>query len=438
MLAAASCQLPEQAVRACAARRDPDDLAKVGLGIEISTQGDVRPRPEQQQLDVLRLVLELLGDQGDDAGKVPSFEQLVGCRDHGSIHDLSEEQAPGQPRVKANTRNSAGLYRAWRGCRQGRGVEFPGAYFIVVLRAVIVAIALGATVAYGAPPRRHGIWSEIVDPHGAEVAAILVRVHDDFRQADEPPDLDPGGAQRARFYRDALGMLHYARKLAPENISVLQAIAHAAERLGNTREAVEALETAVRAAGPDDGAPGVVAPLGALYLRLGRIDDAIHILRAARTPLAADAEAATSATVYLANALSARGDLSAAIDVLVNALPSNAVYARGDLPMLSLALAVAYDRDGQPSAAFDVLEHLQSRLSSQLGPTLQHDLAMLELSPIEDQHYYAGLLYEVVGSYVDARAEWVMYAAMNGRYRARALQHVAEIDAHRRAVSEAR
>jgi tetratricopeptide (TPR) repeat protein len=311
----------------------------------------------------------------------------------------------------------------------------PRCILLVVLRAALIVTALSSTVAAAAPPAHEEIWREIVDPHGAEVATILVRVHDDFRLADEPPDLDPGGTERARFYRDALGMLHYARKLAPENINVLQAVAHAAERLGNTREALEALETALRVSGLDDAAPGVVAPLGALYLRLGRIDDAIRVLRAARPSLTADAEA-TSALVYLASALSARGDLPEAIDVLVNALPSSP-YARMDLPMLSLALAVAYDRDEQPSAAFDVLERMQTRLSSQLGPTLQNDLAATELAPIEDQHYYAGLLYEVVGSYVDARAEWVLYAAMNGRYRARALQHVSEIDAHRRAVREA-
>jgi tetratricopeptide (TPR) repeat protein len=308
----------------------------------------------------------------------------------------------------------------------------------MVLRAVLVLTVLSSTVAYGAPPAHREIWREIVDPHGAEVAAILVRVHDDFRQADEPPDLDPGGTQRARFYRDALGMLHYARKLAPENIGVLQAVAHAAERLGNTREAIEALETALQIGGIDDAAPGVIAPLGALYLRLGRVEDAIRVLRAARAPLTADSEA-TTAIVYLADALSTRGDLTEAIDVLVNALPSNAMYSRLDVPMLSLALAVAYDRDEQPSAAFEVLEHLQNRLSSQLGPTLQNELAGLELAPIEDQHYYAGLLYEVQGSYVDARAEWAMYAAMNGRFRARALQHIAEIDAQsrRRAAREA-
>jgi hypothetical protein len=58
----------------------------------------------------------------------------------------------------------------------------------------------------------------------------------------------------------------------------------------------------------------------------------------------------------------------------------------------------------------------------------------MRLAPAEDQHYYLGLLYESVGSYPEARAEWALYAEVPDLpYRARALDHIAAIDAQRRA-----
>jgi hypothetical protein len=43
-------------------------------------------------------------------------------------------------------------------------------------------------------------------------------------------------------------------------------------------------------------------------------------------------------------------------------------------------------------------------------------------------------LYEAVGSYPEARAEWALYAAVPDLpYRGRALDHIAAIDAQRRA-----
>jgi hypothetical protein len=59
---------------------------------------------------------------------------------------------------------------------------------------------------------------------------------------------------------------------------------------------------------------------------------------------------------------------------------------------------------------------------------LQNTWGLVDFAPVEDLHYYNALLYEVMGNYVEARAEWALYAAMGGRYRARALEHVAAID----------
>jgi hypothetical protein len=54
--------------------------------------------------------------------------------------------------------------------------------------------------------------------------------------------------------------------------------------------------------------------------------------------------------------------------------------------------------------------------------------------PPEDLHYYRALLYESVDRYVEARAEWALYAAAGQpTYRGRALDHIAAIDAQRRA-----
>jgi tetratricopeptide (TPR) repeat protein len=302
-----------------------------------------------------------------------------------------------------------------------------------VLRAMIALTVLGAGVAHGGPVSRGEFWREAVEPHASEVASILAKVREDFNTADSPPEPDPGGVQRAHYYREALGMARYARRLAPENPSVLRAIAHAAERLGNSREALDALETAARLGGPERVGAGALGDLGALYVRLGRVDDAIKVLRAAQTASTGDSEASTT-LVHLADALASRDQLSEAIDLLVSALPLASGQPFGyDLTLAGFALAVMYDRNDQPAAAFDVIDHLQAQLAGQLSPTLQSAIGLVDLAPAEDQHYYAALLYEVMSNYVEARAEWAIYAAMGGRYRCRALEHVAAIDALERA-----
>jgi hypothetical protein len=67
---------------------------------------------------------------------------------------------------------------------------------------------------------------------------------------------------------------------------------------------------------------------------------------------------------------------------------------------------------------------------------VQNVLAGMRFAPAEDRHYYYGLLYEAAGHYTEARAEWALYAAAgNATYRRRALEHIAAIDALRRAPS---
>ena len=55
-------------------------------------------------------------------------------------------------------------------------------------------------------------------------------------------------------------------------------------------------------------------------------------------------------------------------------------------------------------------------------------MASLRFAPAEDQQYYRALLLEATDSYSDARAEWALYAAANGAYAQRALDHIAAID----------
>jgi hypothetical protein len=105
---------------------------------------------------------------------------------------------------------------------------------------------------------------------------------------------------------------------------------------------------------------------------------------------------------------------------------------------VAFALAVQYDRDEQHGAAFEVLDRMQTVLQGQMGALVQTALASMRFAPAEDQHYYLGLLYEAVGSYSEARAEWALYAAAPGLpYRGRALDHIAAIDNQRRATPPA-
>jgi hypothetical protein len=102
--------------------------------------------------------------------------------------------------------------------------------------------------------------------------------------------------------------------------------------------------------------------------------------------------------------------------------------------MVAFALAVLYDRDEQRANAFTVLDQMQASLNSLYTAQVQQQLNRFAFVPGEDQHYYLALFYESMGEYTEARAEWSLYAASGDTpWRARALSHIAEIDAQRRA-----
>ena len=115
-------------------------------------------------------------------------------------------------------------------------------------------------------------------------------------------------------------------------------------------------------------------------------------------------------------------------------------YYSTEAALVAFALAVQYDRDEQHGAAFEVLDRMQTRAAGPDGDA-GADVSSRRCGsrPAEDQHYYLGLLYEAVGNYTEARAEWALYAAAGDLpYRGRALDHIAAIDALRRAAGPQR
>ena len=299
---------------------------------------------------------------------------------------------------------------------------------------------VAAPLARAAPPPAADFWRNVVEPHADEVELILRNARNALQQADGARlgDYDPTGEGRARLYRDLYGMLRYAHRLAPDNVDVLRLLGQTADELGQTREAIAALTRAVELVGADRAGPELAGRLGAIYLRLGKLDDAIHYLRLAQGPITSGVPMTAEVLVHLSNALALRGEMTDAIDVLANSLPAMLPYYSNEQTLVSFALAVQYDRDEQLGAAFDVIDHMQSTMQAQLGAQIQNALAVMRYAPAEDQHYYLGLLYEITGNYTEARAEWALYAASGDLpYRARALEHVAAIDALPRATPPA-
>lgn len=289
-----------------------------------------------------------------------------------------------------------------------------------------------------ADPDRGNFWRDMVAPHKDEVDMIVLKARQALNTADMAlySDYDPTGLERVRFYREVYGMLRYARRLAPDNLDVLRLLGQTADEHGKTREAIEAFQTGIDIAGLENAGIDITGRLGIIYLRLGKIDQAIRYLRAAQMPVSAGQPLTAQVLVHLSNALAVRGQMTDAIDVLANNLPNAVQYYPNELTLVSFALAVQYDRDEQRGAAFEVLDRMQNVLQGQLGAMVQNVLAGMRFAPAEDRHYYYGLLYEAVGHYTEARAEWALYAAAGDQpYRRRALEHIAAIDAQRRAPS---
>ncbi|MDB4959007.1 MAG: hypothetical protein JWO36_6576 [Myxococcales bacterium] len=87
ILVAPGRELAEQAVREAASGIEPNDVAEVGLSIEIATQSDVRSRAHQKKRHALGLVIERIGDNRDHPGVMPCLEQLRRRRDDSAVHE---------------------------------------------------------------------------------------------------------------------------------------------------------------------------------------------------------------------------------------------------------------------------------------------------------------------------------------------------------------
>jgi tetratricopeptide (TPR) repeat protein len=284
------------------------------------------------------------------------------------------------------------------------------------------------------PDKGSRFWRAITDPNGDQVEVLINKARRAMLQPDDALARDEEWAvdQRMRFYRDAYNLLRHAHKLAPENLEALKELARAADELGKTREALDALQAAVRVTGADKADWEITGRLGMIRLRLGETDDAIRWLRLAQSP-AADPGERAELLVHLANALAARGEVAAAIHTLSSALPDRAKGYAYEATLVTFALAVIYDRDEQRASAFEVLDRMQSGLQGELHSKVRNEIARFRFAPPEDLHYYRGLLYEALGQYVEARAEWALYAAAGpSPWRGRALDHIAAIDAQRR------
>ena len=86
----------------------------------------------------------------------------------------------------------------------------------------------------------------------------------------------------------------------------MEASHNASQSSRKTREALEALQTAYELAG-DKAGPDITGRLGIIYLRLGKVDDAIRYLRIAQGTVLAGQPLTAHVLVHLSNALAMRG-----------------------------------------------------------------------------------------------------------------------------------
>jgi len=301
---------------------------------------------------------------------------------------------------------------------------------LLLLLVASVATARPARHPPRAPDPPPDVWQRTLEPHGIVVKKLVAKAREAMSRADRGMDLDGAVDQRTSFFVDAFHILRVVCKLSPDNLEALGLFAQAADEIGKTREAKRALEHVIALVGPDKATNDVVGRLGAIELRLGHRDAAIRWLRYTQNALIQNN---SEWLIYLSTALAERGEITPAVDVLQRMVPASIPYFNDDVALVAFALAVLYDRDEQRSAAFNVLDHMQGSLNQMYASRLQQHLGRFRFVPAADYHYYMGLFYESLGEYIEARAEWALYAASgDSPWRARALDHVAAIDAQRR------
>lgn len=309
------------------------------------------------------------------------------------------------------------------------------------LPAIALLLTSGAALAHphqdAAQPDDDGdFWRDLLEPHAAEVASLVERASS---LLDEATTIDAEASgdvdRRERRLARAQGMLDHARALSPEQPDVLRVLGLTLDAMGRTGEAIELLERAARLAPLERVHTEVADRLGVIALRRGRPDDALRWLRTAAASRGPGGWIAP--VVHLAGALTARGELTAAIELLRDRQARPGTTPTPEELQAGLALAVAYDRDEQPGAAFAVLDRMQPAALNPPSPnfdgeTVARPLRAMGFAPAEDEYYYLAMLDETGGHYLAARARWVSYASIPGvAWRRRALDHIAQIDARK-------
>ncbi len=298
-----------------------------------------------------------------------------------------------------------------------------------------LALAVTLLLAGGETARADDdFWLDVITPHHKEIDQLVTKADTTVTAADAA--IAAGGIEWAHDeLRTAFGAMTYARSLAPDDIDVLAAYAAVSDRLGRTDDAVAALQRALTVGGADGVPPSVTGQLGTIYLRRGQLDDAIHYLELAQ---GGNDEDDARYTIALSNALAQRGRSREATDVLLDSVPpdfSSSPTTGGT--MVELALAVRYDRIEQRSDAFETIDRIATAMQGQeLLEYLDSALGAMRFAPAADRHYYLGMVYEVTGFGLEARAEFALYAATAGApYRKRALDHIAALDRVSRAAA---
>jgi hypothetical protein len=281
-------------------------------------------------------------------------------------------------------------------------------------------------------PPNQDFWREVVAPHGDEIDMILMKAQQawSYTSTCVYSDCDATGEAKAKLLDDAYGMLRYARRLDPTRADVLLLLGQVAEESGRATAAVEVLQAYVGQLAPDASVvPDVSMRLGRSDLRLNRFEDAIRQFRAGLSQSASYGPGAASAA-YMAAALMNTGRMSDAIDLLAPNMAQMQQYSYYAEPMQAImTLAVAYDRDEQITAAFNLLDSLQNQLTTSYGQYAQQGISGMLFVPAYDEHYYLGLFYESLGYFPEARTEWLHYAAAkDAPFRGRALDHADAID----------
>lgn len=309
----------------------------------------------------------------------------------------------------------------------------PAALLPAALLALASATASADAYYYEPPPPaapKDDFWREVVAPHGDEIQSITLKAQQALGQALQcvQSDCDATGEGRTKLLDDVYGMLRYARKLDPRQTEVLALLGAFAEESGRASAAVEAYQAYLAELKPDATIPqDVYIRLGRAYLRLGRADDAIRQFRSALSPGVGYGLPA-AAPAYLGMTLMNEGRIGDAIDELDANVNRQQMWGAETNQSL-LTLVVAYDRDEQISAAFQILDTMQNQLSTSYSQYMQWAVSTMTFVPAYDQHYYQALVYESQGYFGEARNEWLLYAQAEGApFRGRALDHVAAID----------